>query len=42
MSPYQPSKGTVEAVERRVSTLRQQLKEAEAELEKLRKGKQKV
>ncbi|GMY09440.1 ATPase ARSA2 [Fagus crenata] len=42
VSPYQPSKGTVEAVERRVSTLRQQLKEAEAELEKLRKGKQKV
>ncbi|KAL4621750.1 hypothetical protein ACB092_06G251900 [Castanea dentata] len=42
LSPYQPSTGTVEALERRVSTLRQQLKDAEAELEKLRKGKQKV
>ncbi|XP_030931469.1 ATPase ARSA2 [Quercus lobata] len=42
LSPYQPSTGTVEALERRVSTLRQQLQNAEAELEKLRKGKQKV
>ncbi|KAK7852600.1 atpase arsa2 [Quercus suber] len=42
LSPYQPSTSTVEALERRVSTLRQQLQNAEAELEKLRKGKQKV
>ncbi|XP_075672280.1 ATPase GET3A [Castanea sativa] len=42
LSPYQPSTGTVEALERRVSTLRLQLQDAEAELEKLRKGKQKV
>ncbi|KAF5466896.1 hypothetical protein F2P56_016778 [Juglans regia] len=44
LSPYQPStsKGTVEELEQRVSTLRQQLKDAEAELERLRKGKQKV
>ncbi|KAK9273331.1 hypothetical protein L1049_018140 [Liquidambar formosana] len=44
LSPYQPSipKDTVEELERRVSTLTQQLKDAEAELEKLRKGKQKV
>ncbi|KAB1200880.1 hypothetical protein CJ030_MR0G005914 [Morella rubra] len=44
LSPYQPStsKGTVEELERRVYTLRQRLKDAEAELERLRKGKQKV
>ncbi|KAL6981877.1 ATPase get3a [Sarracenia purpurea var. burkii] len=44
LSPYQPSisKGTVEELKRRISTLREQLKDAEAELEKLRKGKQKV
>lgn len=44
LTPYQPStcKNTVEELEHRVSTLRQQLKDAEAELEKLRKGKQKV
>ncbi|PSS24339.1 ATPase [Actinidia chinensis var. chinensis] len=44
LSPYRPSmsKGTVEELERRVSTLREQLKNTEAELEKLRKGKQKV
>ncbi|KAG6669627.1 ATPase GET3A [Carya illinoinensis] len=44
VSPYQPStsKGTVEELEQKVSTLRQQLKDAEAELERLRKGKQKV
>ncbi|KAG2729528.1 hypothetical protein I3843_01G249400 [Carya illinoinensis] len=44
LSPYQPStsKGTVEELEQKVSTLRQQLKDAEAELERLRKGKQKV
>ncbi|KAK6920204.1 Anion-transporting ATPase-like domain [Dillenia turbinata] len=44
LTPYKPStsRGTVEELERRVSTLRIQLKEAEAELEKHRKGKQKV
>ncbi|THG13906.1 hypothetical protein TEA_016061 [Camellia sinensis var. sinensis] len=44
LSPYQPSvnEDTVEEVERRVSSLREQLTEAEAELERLRKGKQKV
>ncbi|BBG97465.1 P-loop containing nucleoside triphosphate hydrolases superfamily protein [Prunus dulcis] len=43
LTPYQPStsKSTVETLEQRVSTLRQQLKDAEAQLEKLRKGKQK-
>ncbi|CAN6481134.1 unnamed protein product [Victoria cruziana] len=41
IKPHKPSttKGTVEEVERRVSTLRMQLKEAEMELDKLRKGK---
>ncbi|KAK6918437.1 Anion-transporting ATPase-like domain [Dillenia turbinata] len=44
ITPYKPStsRGTVEELERRVSTLRIELKEAETELEKLRKGKQKV
>ncbi|KAK4418711.1 ATPase ARSA2 [Sesamum alatum] len=44
LSPYQPSiqRGTVEELEQRVSTLREQLKDAEAELERLRKGKQKI
>ncbi|KAF7153096.1 hypothetical protein RHSIM_Rhsim01G0155900 [Rhododendron simsii] len=44
VSPYQPSthEGTVEELEKRVSTLREQLKDAEAELERLRKGKQKA
>ncbi|XP_021280179.1 ATPase GET3 [Herrania umbratica] len=44
LSPYQPSRSieTVEELEQRVSTLKQQLSDAEAELEKLRKGKQKV
>ncbi|KAJ7962283.1 ATPase [Quillaja saponaria] len=44
LSQYQPStnQGTVEHLERRVSALKQQLDEAEEELEKLRKGKQKV
>ncbi|CAK9145783.1 unnamed protein product [Ilex paraguariensis] len=44
VSPYQPSiiRGTVEELQQRVSTLREQLKDAEAELERLRKGKQKV
>lgn len=44
LSPYQPAliKGSLEELEVRVSTLKQQLEEAEAELEALRKGKQKV
>lgn len=44
LTPYQPStsKGTVEELEQRVLTLRQQLKDAETEQERLRKGKQKV
>ncbi|KAK4411340.1 Peroxisome biogenesis protein 16 [Sesamum angolense] len=44
LSPYQSSiqRGTVEELEQRVSTLREQLKDAEAELERLRKGKQKT
>ncbi|KAF3795618.1 ATPase ASNA1-like protein [Nymphaea thermarum] len=41
IKPHKPSttKGTVEEVERRVSALRMQLKEAEMELDRLRKGK---
>lgn len=44
LSPYQPatSRRTVEDLERRVSTLRQQLRDAEEELERLRRGKQKA
>ncbi|KAK6142862.1 hypothetical protein DH2020_023210 [Rehmannia glutinosa] len=44
LSPYQPSivRGTVEEIEQRVSILREQLQDAEAELERLKKGKQKV
>ncbi|KAA8520566.1 hypothetical protein F0562_014822 [Nyssa sinensis] len=44
ISPYQPPiiRGTVEELERRVSLLREQLEDAEAELERLRKGKQKI
>ncbi|KAL6569452.1 ATPase get3a [Orobanche minor] len=44
LSPYQPSinRGTMEELELRVSTLREQLKDAEAELERLGKGEQKV
>ncbi|GER57474.1 ATPase ASNA1 homolog [Striga asiatica] len=44
LSPYKPSinRGTVEELELRVSTLREQLRDAETELEKLRKGKEKV
>ncbi|KAM7508709.1 hypothetical protein LguiA_019162 [Lonicera macranthoides] len=44
LTPYQPPvvRGTIEELEQRVVTLREQLKDAEAELEKLRKGKQKV
>eukprot|EP01018_Ginkgo_biloba_P012629 Gb_36706 [translate_table: standard] len=48
VTPYKPSKVKLvselklEELEQRVSTLRLQLKEAESELDKLRKGKQKV
>ncbi|KAG6749465.1 hypothetical protein POTOM_046511 [Populus tomentosa] len=44
ISPYQPStgRGTVEDVERRISTLKLQLEDTEAELDRHRKGKQKV
>ncbi|GJQ92920.1 ATPase ARSA2-like protein [Tanacetum coccineum] len=41
LKPYQPllTRGTIEELEVRVSTLQEQLKEAETELEKARKGK---
>ncbi|CAI0402952.1 unnamed protein product [Linum tenue] len=44
LTPHQPSAGnlTVEEMEERVSTLRKKLEDAEADLEKLRKGKQKA
>ncbi|KAK4752287.1 hypothetical protein SAY87_021085 [Trapa incisa] len=44
LTPYQPSSSisTVKDLEGRVSTLRQQLKDAEEELERLRRGKQKA
>jgi arsenite/tail-anchored protein-transporting ATPase len=44
LTPYQPrlKKGTVEELEERISNLKSQLQEAESELDKLRKGKQKV
>lgn len=44
VTPYAPSfmRGTVEELERRVSSLRSQLETAESELERLRKGKQKA
>lgn len=44
VTPYEPSfiRGTLEELELRVSTLRLQLKEAEAELIALQKGKQKA
>ncbi|XVE77044.1 hypothetical protein DITRI_Ditri13aG0030400 [Diplodiscus trichospermus] len=44
LSPYQPAntRGAVEELEQRVSRLKQQLSDAEEELEKLLKGKQKV
>lgn len=44
LSPYKPAilGGTVEEMEQRVSILREQLKNAEEELERLKKGKQKV
>lgn len=44
LTPYQPLliKGTLEELEERVSILKSQLLEAETELDRLRKGKQKV
>ncbi|CAL1358526.1 unnamed protein product [Linum trigynum] len=44
LTPHQPSAGnlTVEDMEERVSSLKKKLEDAEAELEKLRKGKQKA
>ncbi|GER26417.1 ATPase ASNA1 homolog [Striga asiatica] len=44
LTPYQPSidRGTVEELEQRVSTLKDQLTDAESELERLKKGKEKV
>ncbi|XP_078173334.1 P-loop containing nucleoside triphosphate hydrolases superfamily protein [Carex rostrata] len=44
LTPYQPCliKGTLEELEERVSILKSQLREAETELDRLRKGKQKV
>lgn len=42
--PYKPSltRGTIEELEQRVSLLRSQLKEAESELQKFKKGKEKA
>lgn len=44
LSPYQPSlvRGSVNELQQRISALKEQLKDAEAELEKIRKGKHKV
>ncbi|GLT84486.1 hypothetical protein SLE2022_027110 [Rubroshorea leprosula] len=44
LTPYKPSAAnyTVEELEQKVSTLRQRLQDAEAELERIRKGKQKA
>lgn len=44
VTPYQPSlaRGSVEELENRVAALKEQLKNAEAELEKVQKGKQKI
>ncbi|MCD9645122.1 ATPase get3a [Datura stramonium] len=44
ITPYEPSlaRGSVEELENRVAALKEQLKDAEAELEKVRKGKQKT
>ncbi|CAI9770251.1 unnamed protein product [Fraxinus pennsylvanica] len=43
LSPYQPSivRGTIEELEQRISILKEELKNAETELERLGKGKQK-
>ncbi|CAN4111684.1 unnamed protein product [Withania somnifera] len=44
LTPYQPYlvRGSVEGLENRVAALKEQLKDAEAELEKVKKGKQKI
>jgi len=44
IKPYKPSltRGTIEELEQRVSLLRSQLKEAESELQRLKKGKEKA
>ncbi|PHT39887.1 ATPase ASNA1 -like protein [Capsicum baccatum] len=44
ITPYKPSlaRGSVEELENRVAALKEQLKDAEAELEKVKKGKQKI
>ncbi|KAK4371954.1 hypothetical protein RND71_007338 [Anisodus tanguticus] len=44
ITPYQSSlaRGSVEELENRVAALKEQLKDSEAELEKVRKGKQKI
>ncbi|CAI9101668.1 OLC1v1039045C1 [Oldenlandia corymbosa var. corymbosa] len=44
LTPYRPSfvRGTVEELQLRITTLKDQLKEAEAALEKIKKGKQKA
>nr|XP_016505208.1 PREDICTED: ATPase ASNA1 homolog [Nicotiana tabacum] len=44
ITPYKPSlaRGSVEELENRVASLKEQLKDAETELEQVRKGKQKV
>ncbi|XP_075111302.1 ATPase GET3A [Nicotiana tabacum] len=44
LTPYQPSliRGSVEELEMRIATLKEQLKDAEEELEKLRAGQQEV
>ncbi|KAL8114229.1 ATPase GET3A-like [Apium graveolens] len=44
LTPYKPAitRGTIEELELKVSTLAQQLKDAEADLERLRKGKTKA
>ncbi|GAB2302871.1 hypothetical protein Dimus_036865 [Dionaea muscipula] len=44
MTPYESTvtRGSEDDLERRVNVLKQELKDAEAKLEKARKGKQKV
>lgn len=44
LTPYEPTtcRDSVEELERKVSTLKQQLNDAETELDRIRKGKQKA
>lgn len=44
VTPYEPStsRDSVEELERKISTLKQQLEDAETELDRTRKGKQKA